>query len=332
MNKNHKIILAFILLLFISIILGIAIGSVNFSIKETLLALFNKGNNIAAITIINNMRLPRVLMAGLVGASLSLGGLIMQSILKNPLADGTSLGVSSGATIGIVISLGFAITLSGINIFIAIIFACISLFVVLKLSYFLDKNISNNTVILSGIIFSMFANAIVSICLVIFSNDIKRIVFWTLGSLSGTSYLAIIIFLPFFIVSVVSSFLYTKELDSFVLGEVGAKHIGVNVKSTKIFLFIIASILVSVSVAFTGTIAFVGIIIPNMVRKIIKNKHKYLIPLSLIFGSSFLIIADIISRTVISPRELPIGTITSIIGVIVFIYILIISRKRENIC
>jgi iron complex transport system permease protein len=287
------------------------------------------------ITIITNIRLPRIIMASIVGSSLSLAGAVMQGLLKNPLADGSSLGVASGASIGATIAIALGISLpifSEFSIIItSIIFAFISLFLVLFAVKKIDSKMSTNTVILAGVIFSMFASSISSLILAVFSNDTKKIVFWTLGSLASSNMSKVLLILPIFLICVVYILSKTSELNVFQIGEEGAKYLGVNTKKTKIMLFIFSSALVGMSVSMTGNIGFVGLIIPAIVRMIVKTDYKLILPFSMVIGSSFLCLTDLISRTVVSPSELPIGTVTSLFGAVIFVYILYNFKKRKEV-
>jgi iron complex transport system permease protein len=267
--KGKNIIIITSIIYIIIFIMSISIGSVNIGIKDVIKLILNKVfgildvSNIPDIysTILFNIRIPRILMASLVGASLSLAGSVMQGLLKNPLADGSSLGVSSGASIGAIIAIGFSITIPIINelsiVAVSTLFAFISLVLVLYIVKKIDINISSNTVILAGIIFSMISNSIVSFLIYIFSNDTKKIIFWTLGSLSSSNMDKVLLIMPIFFICLLYILFKIPELNVFIMGETNAKYIGVNTKKTKIILYILSSILVGISVAMTGNIAFV---------------------------------------------------------------------------
>ncbi|MEG1705233.1 MAG: iron ABC transporter permease [Clostridia bacterium] len=330
-----------IIIFFIIFIACISIGSVSISFQDTISVILNKLFNIGDIsnisenivTIIISIRLPRVIMASIIGASLSIAGAVMQGLLKNPLADGSSLGVASGASIGATIAIALGITLPILSefsvIITSIIFSCISLFIVLVLVKKIDSKMSNNTVILVGVIFSMFASSISSLILAIFSNDTKKIIFWTLGSLSSSNTSKIFMILPIFLICIMYILFKVPELNVFQIGEEGAKYLGVNTKKTKILLFIASSTLVGMSVAMTGNIGFVGLIIPAITRMVVKTNYKYILPFSMMFGAMFLCLADVISRTIISPVELPIGTVTSLCGACIFCNILYNYKRKD---
>jgi len=343
MKMSKYIFIISVVIYLIICIVSISAGSVkipfSYTTRVILHGFLNIGNvsdiSETIITIIMNIRLPRVIMASIVGASLSLAGAVMQGLLKNPLADGSSLGVSSGASIGATIAIALGISLPILSefsiIITSIIFAFLSLFLVLYVVKKIDAKMSTNTVILAGVIFSMFASSISSLILAIFSNDTKKIVFWTLGSLSSSSISKVLIILPIFLVCVTYILSKIPELNVFQIGEDGAKYLGVNTKKTKISLFIFSSVLVGMSVAMTGNIGFVGLVIPSIVRMLVKTDYKYILPFSMILGACFLCLTDLISRTIIAPYELPIGTVTSLFGAIIFVYILYNFKKRKEV-
>lgn len=340
---NNYIFLVSIVIYLIIFIVSISAGSVKIPFSDTIRVILKKLISIGDITdisetivtILINIRLPRVIMASIVGASLSLAGAVMQGLLKNPLADGSSLGVASGASIGATIAIALGITLPILSefsiILTSIIFAFLSLLLVLFVVKKIDPKMSTNTVILAGVIFSMFASSISSLILAIFSNDTKKIVFWTLGSLSSSNISKVLIILPIFLICVIYILSKIPELNVFQIGEDGAKYLGVDTKKTKISLFIFTSVLVGMSVAMTGNIGFVGLVIPSIVRMLIKTDYKLILPFSIILGASFLCITDLISRTIIAPSELPIGTVTSLFGAIIFVYILYNFKKRKEV-
>ena len=317
-------------------VLCICIGSVTVSVSEVFRNIWGAISGKAAgeemyRSIIISVRLPRVLCVALTGAALSLCGAAMQGILRNPLADGSTLGVSSGASLGAVLSIAFGIQIpwlsSGGSMILAIVFAFVSLVIILTLSQKLDHSLSTNTIILTGIVFSMFINSIISLVIAFAGERVRTITFWTMGSLANTNYLNVITILT--ALSICSSLILVKakELNAFAFGEDNARSVGVDVKKVKLIALISVSVLVGVCVSIGGTIGFVGLVTPHMTRMIVGPNHKKLLPASMFFGSVFLMLADLLSRTIISPVELPVGVVTSFIGAIVFIYIFFKTRK-----
>ncbi|MDR1820904.1 MAG: iron ABC transporter permease [Oscillospiraceae bacterium] len=283
--------------------------------------------------IILGVRLPRVICAGLVGALLSISGASMQGLLKNPLADGTTLGVSAGASVGAVAAIVLGITIPGLpfagtTVF-ASLFAFLSLAVILALSYRLDSGLSTDTIILIGVIFSMFAASITSVLITYAGEKAKNIVHWTLGSLASQSYANMWLLLVSGAVFGGILLLHAKELNAFAVGEENARNVGVSVGRVKLTVLIAVSIQIGVCVSVSGSIGFVGLVVPHMVRMITGPNHKRLLPGAIFGGAIFLMLCDLAARTLFSPRELPIGVVTSLVGAVLFIRIFFAKRAAR---
>lgn len=317
----------------------VSFGSVGIPLKDTLRVITDAVHGVPsaealklARSVIVPVRLPRVLCVALVGASLALAGAAMQGLLKNPLADGSTLGVSSGASLGAVIAIAFGITFPKLpfagTMVMAILFALLSLLIILGLAYRLDCSLSTNTIILIGVIFSMFASSIMSIIITFASDHIKSITFWMMGSLQGASYRNAAVLAVTLLICGTVLLLNARELNAFAVGEDNAREIGVNVRRVRLVVLITVSCLIGVCVSIGGTIGFVGLVTPHMVRMIVGPNHKRLLPASMFSGAVFLMLADLVARTLLNPRELPIGVVTSIVGAIVFVCIYYRSRRR----
>ncbi len=321
--------LIFILLSVLTFAVCVFAGSVNISVMDTIRAVVAgiSGNTLidGASQIIVNVRIPRVICVALSGAALSIAGAAMQGLLKNPLADGTTLGVSSGASLGAVLAIAFGSSIpfignGGVTVS-AIVFSFVSLVVIMSLSYKLDYSFSTNTIILVGVIFSMFVSSINSFVVTFAGSKVKTIMFWTMGSLSGTNYgHALLLFVTLVICGAVI-LRYGKELNAFAVGEDNARNIGVDVERVKIIIMIFVSVLIGVCVSVGGTIGFVGLVTPHITRMIVGPNHRRLLPASLFLGGIFLMLSDLASRVILSPLELPIGVVTSFVGSILFVYI-----------
>ena len=330
-------------LLFAGATIGIFIvcvcaGSVNIPVGDTVSVIWantfgDASADALAQSIIWLVRLPRVLAVALVGAALSLCGAAMQGLLRNPLADGSTLGVSSGASLGAVLAIAFGISIPGFTgggvMLMAMLFSFLSLIAILSLAYRLDYSLSTNTIILIGIIFSMFANSIISLMVTFAGQKVKTIMFWTMGSLAGSSYMNVLTLIIALVLFGGIILKYAQELNAFAIGEDNARNVGVNVKKTKLIILIAASALIGVCVSIGGTIGFVGLVIPHMSRMVVGPNHKRLLPVSLFVGASFLMLADLVSRVLLNPLELPIGVVTSFIGSIMFIYIFYSSKRAK---
>ncbi|MDR0435153.1 MAG: iron ABC transporter permease, partial [Propionibacteriaceae bacterium] len=271
-GKSSRLLPLFPVLTIAVMLVSIAVGSVPIPLRDTAEVLWNaiwrlpQPDGMAA-PIILSTRLPRVLCAALIGAALSIGGAAMQGLLKNPLADGTTLGVSSGASLGAVIAIAFGITVPGLPfggvMALSITFACLSLVVILSLAYKLDSSLSTNTIILLGVIFSMFASSAVSL-LITFANDqIHSITFWLMGSMSSSSYLNVLLLFIATLSGGLVLFGCARELNAFAISEDNARHVGVDVRRVKFTVLIAVSVLIGVCVSISGTIGFVGLVTPH---------------------------------------------------------------------
>jgi len=334
--KLHEYIL-FALATIATFILCVCVGSVNIPLKDTAHVIWNSIRGLPAPQEISNaiiltVRLPRVMCVALVGAALSLCGGAMQGLLKNPLADGSTLGVSSGASLGAVIAIALDISIPALpfagTMVMAILFAFISLLMILSLAYKLDFSLSTNTIILIGVIYSMFVSAIMSLVITFAYDRLKHITFWTMGSLQGSNYSNALVLLGALLIfgTIISSL--ARELNAFAVGEDNARHIGVDVKRVKLTILIAVSALIGVCVSIGGVIGFVGLVTPHMVRMIVGPNHKRLLPASLFGGAIFLMLADLVARILVNPIELPLGVVTSFIGSLMFVIIFYRSRKR----
>ena len=335
---SWQIYVLFTLVLLAVMLLCICVGSVNIPLKNTLTVMWNTLWNLdlpqgVSKNIILKVRLPRVINVALVGAALSLCGAAMQGLLRNPLADGTTLGVSSGASLGAVIALAFGVTLPGMEdagaLGMAILFAFLSLLLILSLAYVMDRSMSTHSIILIGVIFTMFTSSAMNLIITFAKDQVKSIVFWTMGSLSGTNYRHSVLLAVGLLLCGGVVFRYARELNAFAVGEDNARHIGVNVKKVKLIILIAVSVMIGICVSVSGTIGFVGLVMPHMTRMVAGPNHKRLLPASAFSGAVFLLLADLVARTLLSPVELSIGVVTSLVGAAAFILIFYKTRKAR---
>lgn len=339
MNITKFSILSF--LLFAFFILDIALGSIIFPLKDILLQIFgNYQTNDVLQTIIFDFRIPKAITAILAGAALSISGLQMQSVFRNPMAGPYVLGISSGASLGVaIIVLGFSSILSFNNIaflenFTIIIAACLGAGGILLLILLVSARIKDNiTILILGILFSGIASSVVSI-MQYFSSEsmLKAYVIWTMGSLANVSNQQLQILSIVIIIGLTISFFSSKYLNALLLGEVYAKSIGINIQLTRIIIFISTSILAGSITAFCGPIGFIGIAVPHVTRLLFKtSNHFVLIPGSIILGGITLLISDIISQLPGLESNLPINSITALIGIPVVIWIVMRNKKIANV-
>ena len=328
----------FMLLLLIAIILfSLFYGAVKVPIPEVVKILLNKigGTDFqiaktSYIPIVFYVRFPRVMTAVIVGGALAVCGCTMQSLLKNPIADSGIIGISSGASLGAVLSI--ALGLSSLSIFAMPFFSiCFSLLVssvVYKLAS-LKGRTDNLLLILSGIAISSFVGAISSMILTnLMESQIKEYIFWAIGSLSGRRWEHFLFgVFPILILTFIL-FYYGKELNILLLGDEEAKSLGINIRKIRKKILIIIAMLTAISVCISGNIGFVGLIVPHMLRKIIGADNRKLLKASFLAGAFFLTFSDLISRVVLAPSEVSVGIITSLIGAPYFIYLIVKIRKE----
>ncbi len=306
-------------------------GSVYVPPLEALSAILGRAEAGMNASIILNVRLPRVLSVMLSGAMLSLSGGAMQGLLRNPLADGSTFGVSAGASLGATLAIALGLSIPGVTggatSIMAVVFAFFSLALILGLAGRLDGTLSTNTIILVGVIFTMFAHALISLIVTFAGDKVRSIMFWTMGSLAGSSFRDVAWLGVSLAVFGAAILRFSSELNAFALGEENARSIGVDVKRVKRWVLIAVSALIGVSVSVGGTIGFVGLVVPHMTRMVVGPDHRKLLPASVFAGGVFLMLADLMSRVILKPLELPIGVITSFIGSIAFVYIFFKTRK-----
>jgi iron complex transport system permease protein len=272
--------------------------------------------------IILNIRLPRVILAGLVGFALSLGGVVFQAILRSPLADPFILGVSSGSAFGaisaIVLGLGFRFGVPALS------FAGALLTIYLLMNLTSRKmGMESSTILLTGVIINAFFTAIIMFFIAIIADArLHSMLFWLYGDLSQSRYTQLALIAPVLFAAAIILYSFSKHLNLITAGEETALQLGVEVDRAKKICFLTVSLIIGLVVAFSGIIGFLGLIVPHLARMAFGSDHRLLIPISSLGGASFLIAADTLARTIISPSELPVGVITAFMGAPFFIYLL----------
>lgn len=343
-NKKHFKLMfcVFMIILFLIIITATTLGSADIPLKESLCIILNKVPiinrfiSIAGIPenhrlIILKIRLPRIILAALVGMGLSTVGLSFQAIFKNPMADPYVLGISSGAAVGAAIGfvLGFESSFLGASAITITAFLGSILTTVLVYNIARVKNkIPTNTLLLAGISMNFLLSSLLSIIMVFNRQEVERIVFWTMGSVSSASYTQILVLLPFLFIGIFIILSFSKDLNIILTGDETAKSLGIEVETIKKILLITSSMIVAACVSVSGIIGFVGLIIPHIVRMLLGPDHRSLLPFSVVAGAAFMVISDTLARTLASPAEIPVGAITALFGAPYFIYLLIKNKKK----
>ncbi|MDR1127846.1 MAG: iron ABC transporter permease [Treponema sp.] len=317
---------------------GSSLGSTSIGFLDTLNIAFHKIANLPLragidpknVTIVWNLRFPRALLAFLTGSALSISGTVFQSTLKNPLASPYIIGVSSGASLGaaLVILTGLRLPFAGgfTLPFAGFLFALATVLFVLFFTAKIDKNFSNNTIILFGMVFSLFVNALLMILVVLYREQLRNLLYWQMGSFSLKGWDYVILLLPFLALGSLGAARHAREMDILTFGEDQAKSLGVDAEKVRLRLLFYAAILTGAAVALAGAIGFVDLIAPHLARKIVGARHRYTLPMAAILGGSLMVTADLIARTILSPSELPVGAVTAILGAPFFAWVYF--RKR----
>lgn len=336
------LIIGVCLLIVIAMCFSVSIGAVDINPADIFKIIINKTTSKEIYarmwednmeTIIWNIRLPRVMMAFIVGAGLSVCGVLMQALTKNSLADPYVLGISSGASTGAVcaIVLGCFNFMGGYStIFGATLGAAVSIVLSLNIAAYKGK-ITSTQLVLAGIATSALFSALTNLLIYGYhtgSDKTKTAQYWMVGSLSGaswskTKYVAIV-----FVIAIVIIMFFVRDLDILLLGDDVAESLGVNTGRVKLVVIVMATVLTGVVVSVSGVIGFIGLVIPHVVRTIVGSKHIRLIPMVILSGGLFTMLADVVSRVIISPEELPIGIISALIGGPFFLYLIKKSRNR----
>ncbi|MDZ7766514.1 MAG: iron ABC transporter permease [Melioribacteraceae bacterium] len=311
------------LFMFGSIGAGLFIGSVQISLTDIFNVLLGNSQDSALSSIIIDIRLPRVLLAVLVGGGLSVAGAVFQALLMNPLAEPYILGISSGGAFGAILS--FVI---GLSFFYTQLFAFTGAILVVFLVFMLGQRFGQlepNILLLTGVMIGAFFSALILLLLTILEDSVRTAVFWLIGNLSYSGLDNVLTILPIVIIGSLVLFLFSQKFNVLALGSETAAQLGVNTKFVKNISYLAASLIVGAAVSVSGIIGFVGLLVPHVTRLLFGVDNRLVVPASFLIGASYLVWADIISRTIISPSEIPVGAITALLGAPVFIYLL---RKR----
>lgn len=275
--------------------------------------------------IVWQIHVPRMLLGALVGMSLAIAGAVLQGLLLNPLADPYMIGVSSGAAVGagIAVLLGLSGVAMGFGIpFFAFVFALVAVFAVYMLAR-RNGQVSVLSFILAGVVIGSFMWAVLTFLMTVSSQNLETIVFWTMGSLAGADpWSRVLILTPFALVGLLMMSAFARDLNLFSLGEESARYLGIEVESLKRILIAVVTLITAAAVSVSGTIGFVGLMVPHIARRLVGPDHRVLIPCSALLGAIMVIAADAVARTAMAPGEIPIGVITALLGAPFFLYLL----------
>ncbi|CEQ18151.1 FecCD family ABC transporter permease [Paraclostridium sordellii] len=326
MKLNKKYLTIGISLILLIVLLGLltTVGSVNLSFGEIISALINDDNKMVT-TIVYKMRLPRNILAVLVGANLAVSGILLQSVMKNPLADPGITGVSTGASVAAIIILLVAPQFTSILPIAAFIGGAIACMLVFLMAY--KNGLKPGRIVLAGVAINTILGGVISYLSTMYSDRIQSAMLWLNGSLATKTWADVEMLFVYSIVGLIVSLLLIRSANVLQLGDDAATNLGFNVNLTRLLISVVAVFLAATSTAVVGVISFVGLIVPHISRMLMGSDHKFTIPFSIILGSMVLLVADTLGRTIGGAVEIPVGVIMSIVGGPFFLYLL---RKRGN--
>lgn len=326
MKFDRKILVISLALILLFMLIGLfsMVGSVNLSLSEIIQALINQDNR-TVTTIIYKMRLPRNILAALVGANLAVSGVLLQSVMKNPLADPGITGVSSGASVAAIVIL---LMLPAYTKFLPI-FAFLGGSIACALVYMMawKNGLKPERIVLAGVAINTILGGFISLLSTLFSDKIQSAILWLNGSLATKTWMDVELLAGYSIIGLIIALFLVRSTNVLQLGDEAARNLGFNVNRTRLLISGVAVFLAAISTSVVGIISFIGLIVPHISRMLMGSDHKYTIPFSMVLGGIVLLIADTLARTVGGSIEIPVGVITSIVGGPFFLYLL---RKRGN--
>ncbi len=322
LQRTVFLLLVLTALLAVVCLAALLIGSSSINLADAFSVLTGRSEDEAVRTIILKLRIPRIILAILVGAGLSVAGAALQSLLRNPLAEPYILGISSGGTVGAFL----AITLGlGWAQFTTPLFSFVGSGLVMMLVYSLGYRrgaLDPNALLLSGVMVGAFFNSIILVVVAIFNQELRTAYLWMMGNLSGAEGSTLIVVGPLILASSIVLILQSRALNLIAVGDESAAQFGVNVQRVRRLSYILASLITGLAVSVSGVIGFVGLLVPHVCRLMFGSDNRIVMPASLIGGGIFLVLCDLISRTLLAPSEIPVGAVTAAVGAPLFIYLL----------
>ena len=336
----------------LAVLLGVGIGAFSISTSSTLAILLDRAHLLNPVqtalgwigidweatftqqesAVLWAIRMPRVLQTALVGGSLAIAGAALQGVFRNPLADPGVIGVSAGASLGAIASIGFGMTIFGrfTTPVIAFVAGVLTTFIVFSLSRHNGRT-EVVTLILTGVAINAIAGALVGLVITIADDAaLRSISFWSLGSVAGASWKSVGAMAPFAFLGFILLPKWGGALNLFVLGERDARHLGVDTERIRVGVLLVTAAVVGCAVAFSGTISFIGLVVPHAIRLAVGPDHRVLLPASALGGAALLMYTDLLARTVASPIEVPLGVVTALIGGPAFLLLLDRTRRQAG--
>jgi iron complex transport system permease protein len=323
-TRRNALVLTLILFagLIVVALTALSFGGVHLSLSEVWEGVKGSASNPQATTIVRAIRLPRILLAMLVGAALGVSGTALQALLRNPLADPYVLGISSGAALGAIVALWIGGSVAAASPVVAFAGALATMAWVYLLGRRAGR-LASYTLVLAGVVTASFLSAVILFVLTLLSTrDVRGIAFWLMGDLSVVTDAQLRVLFPVVVLGSAALYYFAKDLNVLLLGEVEAAHLGVNVTRVTTTIYILASLLTGVAVSVSGAIGYLGLLVPHLGRMVVGNDHRTLLPVSALGGAIVLVLSDTLARTVVAPGELPVGAVTAVAGAPVFIYLL----------
>lgn len=340
--RTLKYILALFIILMLLVVIAASLGAAGISLKDTGLIILSFIPGLEHLAdssyiqyqdfiIISQIRMPRIFLSIFVGIALASSGVIFQGLFRNPMADpfviGVSAGAAFGATIGLIFISGAGLAGISATAVFALSGALATTFLVYNIARIRGK-ISVITLLLSGMALSAMLSAMTYLIMIFKARDMAKIVSWVMGGLTSASWNSFFILAPVVTILVVASGFFMRDLNILSLGDERAVQLGVQTERVKKILLTMASLIAAVAVSMSGIIGFVGLVTPHILRLIVGPDHKVLYPTSAVAGGIVLLVSDTVARTVLMPREIPVGIITSIVGVPFFLYLLVKTKKE----
>ncbi len=321
---------ALLLLLFLVSVAGLSIGSVAVPLKNLLGALTGSADVPSSDRVILlDIRLPRVLLGIVVGAGLSIAGLVLQALLRNPLAEPYILGISSGGTVGALVAMSLTVgaqsglfSAGTLSVPVASFAGSAAVMLLVYTLAHRHGQLDMYTLLLAGVMTGAFFNAAVLLIVAIANQEFRNAFLWLMGNLSSASTSSVALVTPLVLVASAFLFRHAKNYNLIALGDEAAVQLGLEVGPVRRLSYLLASLITGLVVSVSGVIGFVGLIIPHVCRLLFGPDHRLLLPASFLLGGTFLVAADLIARTVLAPTEIPVGAVTAAIGAPLFVYLL----------
>ncbi len=316
-------------LLAAALLLSVLVGAVSIPVGDVV-SVFGGGGDETTRAIVLQLRVPRAVLAALVGGCLALSGTIFQALLRNPLAEPYILGISGGSAVGavLVIMSGLGMRYPWLLPIAAFAGALVAMGTVLRIAIGLGRSLNTRVLLLAGVVVGAFFNAIILLLLNFADVDAFRTaIFWMMGNMSGATWRSVVMLAAYMVPAVAILMTLARSFNLMAVGEETAFYLGTRVARVRMIAYLTTSLLVAASVAVSGVIGFVGLIVPHALRMLWGSDHRMLIPASILAGGTFLLLTDTVARTIVAPAELPTGVVTALAGVPLFVFLLIRSSR-----